>query len=290
LPNRILSLRAALLLLLSSAVITWPISYWFPVADFLRALNSAEYSDYAVTLKGIVVAYFLFFVMNLASAGLAFTKLDSRIRFALVLIPSSLLLLLPLALVIPVAQKLSDRGYFTVLQAIFRLLRFTTSGLWVTVIVVTLLAIAINAFASILILRDKTGQVENATDIPSNIRNRYSIYAGILALALVVTALFGALGADKRSLDRQACSNYAALAVPETDQGVPTFLSDIQLYGEAAGTQNVKDSLVTFAQYSRQYYLLLDSENPGVDMDALATAIAVSRDKIVEVCSEYSVK
>jgi len=34
----------------------------------------------------------------------------------------------------------------------------------------------------------------------------------------------------------------------------------------------------------------LDSENPGVDMDALATAIAVSRDKIVEVCSEYSVK
>ena len=73
------------------------------------------------------------------------------------------------------------------------------------------------------------------------------------------------------------------------DQGVPTFLSDIQLYGEAAGTQPVKDALVNFAQYSRQYYLLLDSENPGVDMDQLAQAIAISRDKIVEVCSEYSV-
>jgi hypothetical protein len=290
LPNRILSLRAALLLLVSSAVIIWPLSYWLPMPDFMAALNSAEYSEYSMTLKGIVVVYFLFFFMNLVSVGLAFTKLDSRVKFASVLIPSALLLVAPMLLVIPVATKLSDRGYFTVLQAIFRLLRFTTTQLWATVISVTLIAIVINLFASILIYKDKSSDLEKAPDFPSSIRNRYFIYSGILTFALLITTVFGFVGSSNRALDRQACADYAALAIPETDQGVPTFLSNVQLYGEAAGTQTVKDALVTFAQYSRQYYLLLDSENPGIDMDALAKAIAVARDNIVSVCSEYSVR
>ncbi len=288
-PNRLLSFRAALLLLISSAVIIWPISYWLPIGDFLSVLNSSGYSNYAITLKGIVVVYFLFFMMNLISAGLAFTKLDGRVKFALVLIPSSLLILLPMILVIPVAQGLSDRGYFTVLQAIFRLLRFSTTQLWITVVIVTLLSVAINVLAAILLFKDKTGQVEKAIDAPGNLKKRYGIYSAVLACALVIVGVSGLLNSDKRSLDRQSCSNYAALPIPETDQEVPTFLSDVQLYGDAAGTQEVKDALVSFAQYSRQYYLLLDSENPGIDMDQLVQAIAISRDKVIEVCSEYSV-
>lgn len=288
-PNRLLSFRAALLLLISSAVIIWPISYWLPIGDFLSVLNSSGYSNYAITLKGIVVVYFLFFMMNLISAGLAFTKLDGRVKFALVLIPSSLLILLPMILVIPVAQGLSDRGYFTVLQAIFRLLRFSTTQLWITVVIVTLLSVAINVLAAILLFKDKTGQVEKAIDAPGNLKKRYGIYSAVLACALVIVGVSGLLNSDKRSLDRQSCSNYAALPIPETDQEVPTFLSDVQLYGDAAGTQEVKDALVSFAQYSRQYYLLLDSENPGLDMDQLVQAITISRDKVIEVCSEYSV-
>lgn len=288
-PNRLLSFRAALLLLISSAVIIWPIGYWLPIGDFLSVLNSSGYSNYAITLKGIVVVYFLFFMMNLISAGLAFTKLDGRVKFALVLIPSSLLILLPMILVIPVAQGLSDRGYFTVLQAIFRLLRFSTTQLWITVVIVTLLSVAINVLAAILLFKDKTGQVEKAIDAPGNLKKRYGIYSAVLACALLIVGVSGLLNSDKRSLDRQSCSNYAALPIPETDQEVPTFLSDVQLYGDAAGTQEVKDALVSFAQYSRQYYLLLDSENPGIDMDQLVQAIAISRDKVIEVCSEYSV-
>lgn len=288
-PNRLLSFRAALLLLISSAVIIWPISYWLPIGDFLSVLNSSGYSNYAITLKGIVVVYFLFFMMNLISAGLAFTKLDGRVKFALVLIPSSLLILLPMILVIPVAQGLSDRGYFTVLQAIFRLLRFSTTQLWITVVIVTLFSVAINVLAAILLFKDKTGQVEKAIDAPGNLKKRYGIYSAVLACALVIVGVSGLLNSDKRSLDRQSCSNYAALPIPETDQEVPTFLSDVQLYGDAAGTQEVKDALVSFAQYSRQYYLLLDSENPGLDMDQLVQAITISRDKVIEVCSEYSV-
>jgi hypothetical protein len=228
-------------------------------------------------------------MMNLISAGLAFTKLDGRVKFAVVLIPSSLLILLPMILVIPVAQGLSDRGYFTVLQAIFRLLRFSTPQLWITVVIVTLLSLAINVLAAILLFKDKTGQVEKAIDAPGNLKKRYGIYSAVLACALVIVGVSGLLNSDKRSLDRQSCSNYAALPIPETDQEVPTFLSDVQLYGDAAGTQEVKDALVSFAQYSRQYYLLLDSENPGIDMDQLVQAITISRDKVIEVCSEYSV-
>ena len=287
-PNRISSLRAALLLLISSALITWPLSYWFPIGDFLGALNSSEYSKYSMTLKGIVALYFLFFAMNLISVGLAFTKLDGRVKSAVVLIPTVLLIVLPPVLVIPVSSQESKHGYFDILQALFGLLRFSTSGLWATVIVLTLLAAAINVFASILMLRDKAGEAENS--VPKNIRNRYAIYAGVLALMLLITSIVGLQGSNKRALDRQACSNYAALSVPETDQGVPTFLSDIQLYGEAAGTKEVSDALVTFAQYSRQYYVLLDSENPGVDMDALAKAIAVAKAKITDVCLQYSVE
>ena len=287
-PNRISSLRAALLLLISSALITWPLSYWFPISDFLGALNSSEYSKYSMTLKAIVALYFLFFAMNLISVGLAFTKLDGRVKSAVVLIPTVLLIVLPPVLVIPVSSQESKHGYFDVLQAVFGLLRFSTAGLWATVIVLTVLAAGINVFASILMLRDKAGESDNS--VPKNIRNRYAIYAGVLALVLLITSLVVLQGSNKRALDRQACSNYAALAVPETDQGVPTFLSDIQLYGEAAGTQEVSDALVTFAQYSRQYYVLLDSENPGVDMDALAKAIAVAKAKITDVCLQYSVK
>lgn len=286
--NRISSLRAALLLLISSTLITWPLGYWFPISDFLGALNSSEYSKYSMTLKGIVVIYILFFFLNLLSAGLAFTKLDGRVKAALILIPTALLVVLPMVLVIPVSSQFSGHGYFDVLQAVFGLLRFSTTQLWATVIVLTLLAAAINVFASILMLRGKSGETEDS--IPKNIRGRYAIYAGVLTLVLLITSLVALQGSNKRALDRQACSNYAALAVPETDQGVPTFLSNIQLYGEAAGTQSVSDALVTFAQYSRQYYVLLDSENPGVDMDALAKAIAVAKSQITEVCSEYSVK
>ncbi len=288
-PNQLLSFRASLLLLISSAVIIWPISYWFPMGDFISVLNSSEYSSYAMTLKGIVIVYIFFFLMNLISAGLAFSKLDRGAKFALVLLPTTLLLVLPLLLVIPVAQKLNDRGYFTVLQALFRLLRFTTTQLWVTVIVVTLISVAINIFAAILLFKDKPANDEKAVQAPRHLKKRYGIYSAIMAFALLVVALAGFMSSNQRALDRQACSNYAALQVPETDQGVPTFLSDVQLYGEAAGTQPVKDALVRFAQYSRQYYLLLDSENPGVDMNQLAQAIAISRDKIIEVCSEYSV-
>ena len=71
--NRVLSFRAALLLIISSAAIIWPISYWLPLPNYLAVLNTSEYEQFATTLRGIVIVYILFLVMNIVSAVLAFT-------------------------------------------------------------------------------------------------------------------------------------------------------------------------------------------------------------------------
>jgi Co/Zn/Cd efflux system component len=225
--------------------------------------------------------------MNIVSAVLAFTRLDYRIRAALLAIPTLSLVIAPLVLIIPNAQHFTDRSYFTVLQAIYRLLRFTTPQLLVTVLVVSLLCFALNLFALILIFRDKS---ESIDEMPKETRKAYVALACILSLATVVSLISGASAAQSRALDRQACANYAALAVPETDEGVPVFLSDIQLYGEAAGTDQVKTPMVTFAEKSRQYYTLYYSdEETNVDLDALLEEVKAAKDQIAQVCTEYSV-
>jgi hypothetical protein len=285
--NRVLSFRAALLLIISSAAIIWPISYWLPLPNYLAVLSTSEYAQFANTLRGIVIVYILFLVMNIVSAVLAFTRLDYRIRAALLAIPTLSLVIAPLVLIIPNAQHFTDRSYFTVLQAIYRLLRFTTPQLLVTVLVVTLLCFALNLFALVLIFRDKS---ESIDEMPKETRKAYVTLASILSLATVVSLISGATAAQNRALDRQACANYAALAVPENDEGVPVFLSDIQLYGEAAGTDQVKTPMVTFAEKSRQYYSLYYSdEETNVDLDALLEEVRAAKDQIAQVCVEYSV-
>ena len=285
--NRVLSFRAALLLIISSAAIIWPISYWLPLPNYLAVLSTSEYAQFANTLRGIVIVYILFLVMNIVSAVLAFTRLDYRIRAALLAIPTLSLVIAPLLLIIPNAQHFTDRSYFTVLQAIYRLLRFSTPQLLVTVLVVTLLCFALNLFALVLMFRDKS---ESIDEMPKETRKAYVALASILSLATVVSLISGATAAQNRALDRQACANYAALAVPENDEGVPVFLSDIQLYGEAAGTDQVKTPMVTFAEKSRQYYSLYYSdEETNVDLDALLEEVRAAKDQIAQVCVEYSV-
>lgn len=284
--NRVLSFRAALLLIISSAVIIWPISYWLPLPKYLAVLSTSEYAPFATALRGIVIVYILFLVMNVVSAILAFTRLDYRIRVTLLALPTLALVVAPLLLIVPNAQALNDRSYFTVLQAMYRLLRFTTSPLLITVLFVTLLAFAINSLALVLLSRDKS---ESIDEMPIRARKTYSILASALSLVTVVSFVSGLFASQNRELDRLACAKYADLEVPEVDEQVPTFLSDVQLFGESAGTDGVKTSMITFAQYSRQYYLLLDSENSGLELDQLAVAIAAARDAITASCTEYSV-
>ena len=285
--NRVLSFRAALLLIIASAVIIWPISYWLPLPNYLAVLNTSEYAPFAPALRGIVIVYILFLMMNIVSAILAFTRLDYRLRVTLVALPTIALVAAPLILIIPNAQALNDRSYFTVLQAMYRLLRFSTTPLLSTVMVVTLVAFAINIFALVLLSRDRS---ESMDEMPKETRKAYLALASILSLALLVSLVSGVTASQSRELDRQACAKYAALAVPETDQDVLVFLSDVQLLGESAGSELIRAPMINFANTYRNYYgVYYSEEETNVNLDALLAEAIKAREAVSLACTEYSV-
>jgi hypothetical protein len=287
LSNRVLSFRAALLLLVSSAVIVWPISYWLPLPNYLAVLNTSEYAQFANAIRGIVIVYFLFMVMTIVSAVLAFTRLDYRIRLVLLGVPTLSLLIAPLVLIIPNSQQFADRDFFTFVQAIFRLMRFTTPTLFYAVVAITLLSFALNAAALVLMLKDKS---ESFDEMPTETRKSYIALASIVSLATVVALIAGGNAGQSRELNRQACAKYAALAVPELDEEVPAFLSDIQLFGEAAGTDDVKKPMVTFAEKSRLYYSAYNAEEDNsLALASLLAEVRSAKDQITVACTEYSV-
>lgn len=283
--NRIRQFRAALLLGLASALIFWPISYWLPLGEYLGVLNTTEYAEYGIELKSFVALYLIFFILNLITAGLTATRMNFRVKIWLALIPAGLLLVMPFLLSIPIAVKYSDRNYFEVLGAFYRLFRFTKPELLVVVFLCTFLAVALNVTAALIIR--SAADVDKVTD---KVRNRYFIYAGAVVAILAVAVSLGSVNAAKRSLDRTQCNNYAALELPETDENVLVFLSQLMVFGEGAGTDAVKNAFTNFSTVSRQYYALLNTEVDETTLTQYQVQTATAKDKVTEVCSEYAVK
>jgi hypothetical protein len=284
--DRIRHFRAGLLLALSALVVFWPISYWLPLPEYLSALASEDYADYQLALRLILVVYFLFFILNLITAGLSATKLSSRLKFYLALVPAALLFVLPIIFVIPAALSFPDRNYFEVFQAMYRLLRYTTPQLLALAIVCTLIAVAINVRAALIFRAAPSLDV-----VPNNVRNRYFIYAGVFFLVLAIVIPVGAFNASLRSMDRAACARYAALEVPQIDSDVPIFLSEIRVIGESAGNKSLQNLLINFSDISRQYLSLLDTEDQGsLVLKQYGDLTAKAKDEVAIVCSEYAVK
>jgi len=283
--NRIRQFRAALLLGLASAIIFWPISYWLPLGEYLGVLNTTEYAEYQIELKSFVALYLIFFILNLITAAITATRFNYRVKFWLALVPAGLLLVVPFLLSIPIAIKFSDRNYFEVLGAFYRLFRFTKPELLAVVFICTFIAVALNVFAA-LIIRG-AADVDKVTD---KIRNRYFIYGGAVLAILAIAVSLGSINAAKRSLDRTQCNNYAALALPETDENVLVFLSQLMVFGETSGTDAVKSAFVNFSTISRQYYALLNNGADETTLTQYQLQTATAKDKVTEVCSEYAVK
>jgi hypothetical protein len=283
--NRIRQFRAALLLGLASAIIFWPISYWLPLGEYLGVLNTTEYAEYQIELKSFVALYLIFFILNLITAGLTATRFNYRVKYWLALVPAGLLLIVPFLLSIPIAIKFSDRNYFEVLGAFYRLFRFTKPELLAVVFLCTFIAVALNVLAALIIR--SAADVDKVTN---KVRNRYFIYAGAVFAILAIAVSLGSINAAKRSLDRAQCNNYAAIALPETDKEVIVFLSQMMVFGEASGTDAVKSAFTNFSTVSRQYYSLLNSEADEATLTQYQLETATAKDKVTEVCSEYAVK
>lgn len=284
--DRIRHFRAGLLLALGSAVVFWPISYWFPLPEYLGVLASEEYADYQLALRSIVIIYFVFFLLNLVTAGLSATKLNSTVKFYLALVPAAVLLVVPFLLIIPTALSFQDRSYFEIFQAMYRLLRFTSPLLLALVLLCTAIAIALNVKAALVFRSAK-----DPGDVVSQVKRRYFIYGGVALLVFAIIVPLGAFNGSLRSLDRAACNKYAELEIPELDEDVPIFLSDIRVIGESAGNSSLQKAFINFSDLSRQYFALTNTEPVGsLILQDAEKITATAKDEVIRACSDYAVR
>ena len=283
--DRLKHFRAGLLLALSSAIVFWPISYWLPLPEYLGVLATEDYANYQLALKAILIVYLVFFLLNLVTAGLSATKLSNRLKFWLSLAPAVALLVLPFVLIIPTALSFPDKNYFEIFQAMYRLLRYTTPQLLALVLLCTGASVALNIRAALMFrAAPEPGSIDSKT------RTRYYIYSAAALLALAVIVPVGANNGALRSLDRAACNRYAALEVPQLDEEVPTFLSEIRVIGESAGNKPLQNLFINFSDISRQYLSLLDTEQEGsIALKDVGLLAAQAKDEVVKACSEYAV-
>lgn len=284
--DRIKHFRAGLLLALSSAVILWPISYWFPLGDYLVALGDEDYADFKQTLELIIGIYMVFFILNLVNAGLSVTKLNYKIKIWLSLIPAFVLLVVPVLLVIPIATKYPEQSFSEVFQALYRLLRFTSPELIGWVLFLTVLATFLNVRSAIT-LKNAT----NPERVPKHLRNRYLIYTGVMALIFVIVAVLGMTNASARAADKKACLDFAALPLPEFNDQVDAYISSVRAIAEGTGSKELKSFFVDFSELSADYLALTITEpDNSTKLAQYGEAITEIKTVIDETCSQLSVK
>jgi hypothetical protein len=284
--DRIKHFRAGLLLALSSAVILWPISFWFPLGEYLVAIDDEDYADFKQTLQIIIGIYVLFFILNMLTAGLSATKISYKIKIWLSIIPGFVLLVVPVLLVIPIAARYPEQSFFEVFQALYRLLRFTSPELLWWVLILTVLAVALNVRAA-LTLKNAT----NPERVPMHLRNRYLIYAGVMALVLVIVSVLGMTNASARAADKKACLDFAALPLPEYNDQVDAYISSVRSIADKAGSRDLKSFLVDFSNLSTDYLSLTITEpDNSAKLDQYGKAITEVKAVIDETCSQLSVK
>jgi hypothetical protein len=284
--DRIKHFRAGLLLALSSAVILWPISFWFPLGEYLVAIDDEDYADFKQTLQIIIGIYVLFFILNMLTAGLSATKISYKIKIWLSIIPGFVLLVVPVLLVIPIAARYPEQSFFEVFQALYRLLRFTSPELLWWVLILTVLAVALNVRAA-LTLKNAT----NPERVPMHLRNRYLIYAGVMALVFVIVSVLGMTNASARAADKKACLDFAALPLPEYNDQVDAYISSVRSIADKAGSRDLKSFLVDFSNLSTDYLSLTITEpDNSAKLDQYGKAITEVKAVIDETCSQLSVK
>ena len=280
--SRLIHLRAAFLLSLSSALVFWIVSYWFPFAEYLAFISSEGVKEYELILKIVVSIFISFCLINLLVAGLIITKLSKGLKFYLALLPAAVFFLTPFIAAIPISLKFKDRNYFEVFQAMFRLFRFTKVDTFVFALIVITLATILNVLAAVLIRRSS-----EPAKLSSKLRMRYLIYTGVISLVIAGFTTANLVNSSYRALDRKSCQQYSIRALPATEEEVPTFLSDVMLYGQSAGTKSLQNAFIDFSMISRQYFAALGQDVDSQTMAQLEFNVSEAKDKVTLLCSEF---
>ncbi len=280
--SRLRHFRAAFLLLASASVVFWIVSFWFPINDYLVFLSSDAVAEYEVLLKTFVAIYLSFCAVNLLVAVLFVLPLSSTMKFWLAIAPAAVLCLTPFVAAIPLAIKFSDRNYFEVFQAMFRLIRFTKADTFALALACIFIATALNLLAAFMVRK-----ASYAPKVPSKLVYRYLIYTAVVILFSGIFTAANLYNSSLRALDRASCQSYSVRELPQLDDDVPTFLSDLMLYGQSAGTKLTQDSFVTFSMISRQYFAALNSDADSGSLAQLEANVALAKERVGQICSEF---
>lgn len=283
--GRLLHFRAAFLLVLSATALFWVVSFWFPLGQYLNAITEKDYDPYRGLIQIMVTSYLTFIVLNLVLAGLFFTKLAARVKFWLALIPAIYVFVLPFIITIPVAIKFPKENYFVVYQALYRVFRFTRPDTLTLAIVASVIALGLNVLAAILAKRGSSEDKVSSRDQKNYLRFGLGFVA-VLSIFLGITLV----NANMRSLDRQSCNGYIALEIPSEDKQIEPFLNDVNLYGQQAGTSELRTAMQDFAAISRQYNSLLMNGGDTTTLNQYEVGVSEAKLKVATLCSEFATK
>jgi len=280
--GRIQHFRAAFLLVLSSALSFWVISFWLPLGDYLKAVNSPKYADYRVFILFMVGVYLTFALINLIVAGLYTSKISVNVKLLLAVIPASVLFLTPFILTLPISQRFQNQNYFGVFQALYRLFRFTKPSTFATAIIISVAILLLNFLAAAMVKR-----AGSAEQVPSKLKTRYLGYTGGLVAVVAIFVALTLASTNIRNLDRQSCYDYRDREVPILDTELVSFFNDVTLYGQQAGSKELSTAMKQFAELSRQYDAALQSDADDSIVSQYQLAVAATKQQVTDICSEF---
>ena len=281
---------AALASLCAVLLLVWPVSYWWPLGDYLNLISGKDYAKVAPALYLIVVGYLFFVAANLVAAMLAFFKSRVRVRVWLLLISSVAVVILPF-----VGAGLSGsidktKSFSDVLGGIFGLVRFKTQGQLAGTLVLTYLAVLFSVFAIVVLLRGYElrarqakldGEIIVEPAAPKLVLG-YRIVAGALSVAIIAVASVTVLQANVRNTDRVACIAFAKVKAPSLEVEFDEYAKGVAPISKLAGSSDLRISLASMAVAFKSYYT---NYLQGSDTTAAGNLAVFERNNVIDYCS-----
>ena len=281
---------AALASLCAVLLLVWPVSYWWPLGDYLSLISGKDYAKVAPALYLIVVGYLFFVAANLVAAMLAFFKSRVRVRVWLLLISSVAVVILPF-----VGAGLSGsidktKSFSDVLGGIFGLVRFKTQGQLAGTLVLTYLAVLFSVFAIVVLLRGYElrarqakldGEIIVEPAAPKLVLG-YRIVAGALSVAIIAVASVTVLQANVRNTDRVACIAFAKVKAPSLEVEFDEYAKGVAPISKLAGSSDLRISLASMAVAFKSYYT---NYLQGSDTTAAGNLAVFERNNVIDYCS-----
>ena len=281
---------AALASLCAVLLLVWPVSYWWPLGDYLNLISGKDYAKVAPALYLIVVGYLFFVAANLVAAMLAFFKSRVRVRVWLLLISSVAVVILPF-----VGAGLSGsidktKSFSDVLGGIFGLVRFKTQGQLAGTLVLTYLAVLFSVFAIVVLLRGYELRARQAKLDGEVIVEQaapklvlwYRIVAAALSVAIIAVASVTVLQANVRNTDRVACIAFAKVKAPSLEVEFDEYAKGVAPISKLAGSSDLRISLASMAVAFKSYYT---NYLQGSDTTAAGNLAVFERNNVIDYCS-----